>query len=308
MTATPRPGPLAPVTPVITKVDTPAPSFDGIGSPAGMGGTVFYLAPLGAPAGAHDLERRVYGTAGAGGRPLDLWVHRRTDASERRPGVVFVHGGGWGGGGPQFHLRHAHELAGRGFVTATTSYRWSGDAPGPACLEDAKCALRWMRANADELGLDPDRIAVAGGSAGGHLAALVALTPQRWEGDGGNADVSSAPDAAVLWYPPTEMGLLVEVGAEMVAALRPGYDDAVLEEISPLTHVSPAAPPVLTLTGDDDPIAPIPALERFHEALGAAGVPSELVIYAGREHGFDFHPTDWQDCTDRMVAFLETHL
>src|SRR4051812_21458493 len=98
-------------------------------APAALGGWIDFMAPLTVPAGATEMRRVVYGTAGAGGRDLAAWVHGRADTSERRPGLVFVHGGGWAGGSPAFHIRHAHLMAGRGWVTMNVSYRLTAEAP-----------------------------------------------------------------------------------------------------------------------------------------------------------------------------------
>lgn len=279
--------------------------------PITAGITIAEAYPLSRPTGADDLAKCVYGTAGAGGRELHAWVHRRADRSERRPGVVFVHGGGWAGGSPAIHFRHCHELAARGWVTAAIEYRLSLEAPWPAALEDIRGAIRWMRANADDLGLDPGRLAVAGGSAGGHLAALAALVPAgRWEGTGGYAGQSSAVQAAVLWYPVTDMRL-PGAPAEafgMVRAFLDGDDPAVVADASPITHVAAGAPPILTLTGEHDELVRPVMINAFHDALDRCGVDNELVLYRDRDHGFDLHPSDWAASVDVAYDFLERRL
>jgi len=291
------------------RVTTPAPSWADFTNAGAMGAVLDFYGQLGPPAGALDLQRAVYGTAGEGGRPLELWFHGRADAAERRPGIVFVHGGSWAGGSPAYHLRHAFEAAARGYVTATISYRLSGEARWPACIEDVKCAVRWLRSSADAVGLDPDRIAVAGGSAGGHLAAMAALTkPGDLEGTGGNAAVSSALQAAVIWYPAVDFNAFVEQFGPILDTLLTDCSPESLAAASPLTHVSADAPPVLTMTGDRDELFPVAQLEGFHAALTSHRVPNELVVYEGRTHGFDFHPTDWVDCFARMTEFLDAHL
>jgi acetyl esterase/lipase len=224
---------------------------------------------------------------------------------------VFVHGGGRAGGSPSFHIRHAHQFASRGWVAANVSYRLSGEAPWPACVEDVKCAIRWMRAHAGELGLDPERIAVVGGSAGGHLAAMVALTPDRpeLEGTGGNPDQSSAVQAAAIWYPATDLRSFAATEARaMTDLLCPGLSGDDLLAASPLGNVSGGAPPILTMTGDADPVTTAVDIERFHAALTEVGARNELMVFAGRDHGFDFHPADWAVCFERMTAFLEEAL
>jgi acetyl esterase/lipase len=255
----------------------------------------------------HDPDV-VYGTGG--GRPLSMHLYARADASERRPGVVFVHGGGFQEGFPEMLVRYANHLAARGYVTASIRYRLSGEAPWPACVEDAKCAVRWLRANAATLGLDPDRIGVAGNSAGGHIAAMVASTPGRFEGEGGNTDVASAVRAVVLWYPGTDLrpSVASPVVQELAAKLlRRELDDAVAAPASPSTYAA-AAPPTLTFTGNADPVIPVDLVREYHRLLDAAGVANELVVVDGAGHSFDYSLVRWQECFTAMADWFDTHL
>lgn len=264
------------------------------------------------PAGVELVQNAVYGTAGAGGRDLTMHVYRPVDPSVPRPGIVFVHGGGWAGGHPFMHLRHSHELAARGYTTATISYRLSPEAPWPAALEDAKCAVRWMRARHAELGVDPDRIAVSGGSAGGHLACMVALTPGHFEGAGGNDHVSSEVQAAAVWYPMTDMsapGNTVEAEVDpIIRSFLGSRDDDIVRESSPITHVHPGGPPILSMTGADDPLTTVGMIRTFHDALDAVAVPNRLEVFEGRTHAFDFYPDDWERCFAIMVEWFDSHL
>jgi acetyl esterase/lipase len=245
-----------------------------------------------------------YGTAGAGGRELhlDLLAYRPGD---RRPGVVFIHGGGWRTGERSMMAPHASALAAHGYVAATISYRLVDEAPWPAPLEDAKCALRWMRAHADEIGLDPDRLAVAGGSAGGHLAAMVALTPGRFEGTGGWTSTASSVQAAVYFNPVLDVRGRgpAEDRSRRAGLLLLGHSDARAEaEASPITHIAAGAPPLLTRVGDQDTVAPAARAADFHRALDAAGVPNELEIVPGATHGLPV--SDPEGCSQATIAFL----
>ncbi|MFN2464045.1 MAG: alpha/beta hydrolase [Candidatus Dormibacteria bacterium] len=257
----------------------------------------------GVPRGARFHDGVEFGRAGMGGRALRMWLFSRGERSRRQPGVVFVHSGGWFQGTPFVHMRHAYELAQLGYVTATIEYRLEPEGTVWDALADTKCAVRYMRANAAELGLDGDRLAIAGGSAGGHLAAMTAMTPGRYEGAGGNHAVSSAVQAVMMLYPMVDLractGILVESIARIV-----GPDPAVLDELSPITHVRPGVPPVLTINGDPDSLTPLAMSQRFHRELEAAGVFNRLVVLPGQEHGFDISPAGWQLSFDPMVSFL----
>ena len=268
-----------------------------------------FLARPETPEGAVYRSAVDYGRAGRGGPALRLYAYGRADVAERRPGVVFIHGGGWANLHPFLHIRHANHLAARGYVTATISYRLLPEATLYDCLADAKCALRWMRANATELGLDPDRLAVAGGSAGGHLAAMAATTPGRFEGAGGHERSSSAVQAAVLWYPVTDLRVpgATHPGFAANCARLGGSDDGI-RELSPLSHVSAATPPILTMTGDQDELTSVQMVREFHQRLDAAGVENRLEIFPDRPHAFDLFPGDWERCFDLMAEFLDAHL
>lgn len=250
----------------------------------------------------------VYGRAGGADLTLDLYV---PTAGPPRPGIVFVHGGAWHDGGPGAHVRDAAVLAERGYASALIRYRLAPAATWPAALEDCKCAVRWLRANAAELHVDPDRIAVAGDSAGGHLAALVALTPGRFEGSGGNAGVPSHVAAAGLWYPLVDLALPDHLDPALHALVRSflgGDDPALVAQASPRSYVHAGAPPILSLTGGEDQTALLPAIRGFHDALNGAGVDNELHVWPGRGHGFNFLPREWRAPFERLSAFLDRHL
>lgn len=264
------------------------------------------LTPAPAPSGSRWRPGVVYGTAGRGGRDLVLELYAG-HPGERKPGVVFIHGGGWKWGHPWLLVGQAGEMAAKGYVTATISYRFSNEAPWPAALEDAKCAVRFMRAQADEIGLDPCRIAVAGGSSGGHLAAMVALTPGRFEGAGGWDEVSSEVQAAVLYNPALDLSESgrTDLTRPFIEEFLGGDGDAA-NDASPLTHVTPACPPVLTRVGALDQSTPAATCEAFHRLLDAACVPNRLEILAGKGHGIPLH--DHAGCVRAMAPFLADHL
>jgi acetyl esterase/lipase len=183
------------------------------------------------------------------GGALEMVVHdppgwKETD---RRPAVVFFFGGGWENGTIGAFQRQADRLARRGMVAARADYRVrSRQGVNPdRCVEDAKSAIRWVRAHAAELGVDPDRIAAAGASSGGHIAACTALT-EGLDAEGEDRSVSSRPDALVLFNP------VLRFHGLPAMMKRVGNDEAVGKAISPTLHVSKGTPPTLLLYGTED--------------------------------------------------------
>src|SRR3954469_23609321 len=149
-----------------------------------------------------DIE---YGKGGE--TPLKLDLYSPKGHSKPVPAVIFIHGGAWKGGYRQMYHYYCVKFAEHGFVAATISYRLTGEAPFPAAVEDTKCAVRWIRANAEKLGVDPNKIGVAGGSAGGHLAMMIGYSSDvpQLDGKGGHANVSSRVQAVVDLYGPTDL-------------------------------------------------------------------------------------------------------
>lgn len=237
---------------------------------------------------------------------LELTLYRRADTSQPRPGVLFLHGGAWRSGHRRVHVLHCARLAERGYVAATASYRFVPEHAWEDLLSDARSAAGWLLDHHTGLGLDPSRLAVAGGSAGAHLAVMTAM-------------LEPAPPfaACVLWYPPVDLRTFGggDDGALVMGELT-GNDPARLGPLSPVEHVRSGMPPVLTLTGDDDEVCTLDAIRTFHARLDACGVPNELVVYPGGQHGFDIPMAPqgggWRphfdDTTQRMLSFLERHV
>lgn len=260
--------------------------------------------------GQVEIEQDVvFGTGG--GRELRCDVYRPPAPSGPAPGVLLVHGGSWRHG-DRTQLRGYGILLGRaGYVCVAPEYRLLPEAPWPAQIHDVKAALRWMRANAAELGIDPSRIAVEGNSAGAHLALLAAGTPGMadFEGEGGNPDEPTDVTAAIGVYAPTlfshgeqrrgaiTLAALVEVGSAEAASAA-----------SPLNHVSPAFPPTLLIHGTDDELVPVHASLVMYEALADAGVPAELHLYAEQLHAFDATPAFGRQCAAEMLLFLDRYV
>jgi len=257
------------------------------------------------------VEKRVYGQVGERELTLDYY-HRRALPGVARPAIVFLHGGGWRGGSPRQFRRQAAYLALKyDFFAVSASYRLSDEAIFPAALRDAKCAVRWVRANAEQWNIDPEHIAVAGGSAGAHLAAMIAATDGvvGYEGDGGYADQSSRANAAVCFNGVYDLWPLVghEVGGEVLHAFLGGTSDQVpqrYDEASPIKHLHAGMPPMLLLHGDADTTVSYEQALAMQEKLEELGVPVEVQIYPGRPHGWFNHPPHCADTLLRMSDFL----
>lgn len=200
-------------------------------------------------------------------------------AADRRPAIVFFHGGGWVGGPAGQFNEHSAYFASRGLVCIQVRYRLvpvKTTVPPVTCIQDARSALRWVRSHVRELGIDPQRIAGAGASAGGHLAAHAGLV----EGVNDPVDdltISPRPDALILFNPVLDNGP-GNYGAERVGDR--------LSALSPAHNVTSKAPPSILFLGSNDKLIPVTTLQRFRDRLVANGVRCELHIYGGEEHGF----------------------
>ncbi|MEN9403639.1 MAG: Acetylxylan esterase precursor, partial [Verrucomicrobiota bacterium] len=231
-------------------------------------------------------------------------------ATDQRPALVFFHGGSWTGGEPSQLAPQSTYLASRGMVCISAQYRLlsSGVSSGselPACCEqDAKSAFRWVRAHAAELGIDPARLGVGGGSAGGYLAACVALVP----GSDDAADdlkVQLKPAALVL-FNPVIGGRPAEV-ADATFERRFGPKQAEFLAHSPANHVTGDAPPTVIFHGAADTVIPPVQIRRFAESMTAVGARCEVHFYEGMGHGF-FNRGKSQNCFSETVITADRFL
>ncbi len=272
------------------------------------------------PAGDIVQEQKiVYGKGGSEDLILDL--ARPAQTSGLVPGIVYVHGGGWRGGSRNSYHNEVQEAARRGYVAVTVDYRLTQpDAEGkakypfPAQLEDVKCAVRWLRANADKYHVDPKRIGATGESAGGHLVLMLAVTGdnKQFEGTGGNPDVSSQVQAVVNWFGPTDLARMYGYNKAvdpLLSALCGGTPQERPDQYkatSPVTYVTKDTCPVLTLHGTADKLVPVDQASEFDAAMKKAGATSVVMIIQGNGHGFGGKVRRQAD--DDTFAFFEQHL
>lgn len=237
-------------------------------------------------------------------KPLQLHVFEpkgfaRTD---KRAAFVTIHGGGWRGGVPRRMYPFADYFAKLGMVGISVEYRLAAQKPVPGgltpfeCVQDVKSAIRYLKTHAAEMGIDPEKIVVSGGSAGGHLAVATALfeavnDPQD------DLKVSTMPAAMVLLFP------VIDTSAQI------GYGNALLgerwKEIDPNSHVRSGLPPTITFHGTGDTVTPFAGAEKFHQAMKAAGNESELVVNQGGVHGYlMFDRALLEETLEKSAAFL----
>ncbi len=232
-------------------------------------------------------------------------------ASDRRPAVVFFFGGGWRNGQPGQFEQQCRYLADRGMVAMTADYRVLSrhGTQAKECVQDGKSAIRWVRTHAERLGVDPNRIAAGGGSAGGHVAACTGVI-EGWDEPGESTAVSSAPNALVLFNPVMALGpvpgMTADPERERNLPQRMGTDP---KNLSPAHHIRPALPPSILYFGTADSL--LEGARHYQRQATAAGNRCELKLYEGQGHGFfNFgrgNNTHFQQTlteTDRFLASL----
>ena len=218
---------------------------------------------------------------------LYVFVPEDHQSGDRRAAIVFFFGGGWLRGSPAQFAPQCRYLAARGMVALTAEYRtWETHRATIAdAVADAQSALRWTRANAGRLGIDPNRLAAGGGSAGGHLAAAVAFLRDFTRGE--DASVCFRPNALVLFNPVLDLRAVRP--REQATARNPGLHarlGAETSQLSPAAHIGHDAPPTIIFHGKSDRLIPLERMEEFARAVRAAGGRCELVGFEGAGHGF----------------------
>ena len=245
---------------------------------------------------------------------LQVNLARPKEASGKLPAVLCIHGGGFRAGKRERWDNLCKQLAERGYVAATATYRLAPKYQFPAAVHDVKAAVRWLRANADKYHIDPERIGVVGDSAGGHLAQYLGVTGDvpSLEGDGGNPGQSSRVTCVVNYYGPSDLtksyGKSVDA-AEVLPLWLGG--DATKEHrkhivASPLYWVTPSAAPTLLLHGTEDPYVNYEQAGWIYDKLKAADVEVELLTLQGAGHGFKGE--DAEKAEKAMLDFFDRHL
>jgi acetyl esterase/lipase len=232
---------------------------------------------------------------------LKLDIYRPPAGVQKRMATIHFHGGGFAGGNKESLSERVRPFAALGYVAIAAQYRLSGQAGFPALVHDAKAAIRWTRANAQRLGIDPQRIAVVGYSAGGYHALFTAGTGNKpeFEGTGGNAGVSSQVAVCVAYYPATA------VPASMLPA---GADAAATRNAAATTYVATGFPPTIVFHGTKDTTIPIVNSQRLVQQLRSADIPTEFHEFEGVPHVFDSNPEFATLAAQLADFFIDRHV
>lgn len=231
---------------------------------------------------------------------LKLYMYKPKDFDSNKTynSIVFFHGGGWNSGTYKAFQRQCRYLASRGMITFSADYRIfniHGTSPFEA-VEDAKSAIRYVRSHANELHLNPNKIAAGGGSAGGHLAAACGNI-EGLEGPNEDLTISSKPNALVLFNPVYDNS-------------KNGYGYRKMKgrylEISPLHNITKDAPPTIVFFGTNDKTTPVASSKAYEQKMKAVGSRCDLHLYDGAEHAFFNRKPYFEDALRKTDAFLSS--
>lgn len=224
-------------------------------------------------------------------------------SGDKRPAIVFFYGGGWNQGSLSQFLTHSLELAHRGMIAIMADYRVKKrhHTTPKECVSDARSAMRYVRAHAKELGINPEMIAAAGGSAGGHLAAATAVI-DAFDDKKDDKSVDPSPNALILFNPVLDNG---PDGGWAYDRVKDYY-----QQISPAHNIKPNLPPTLFMVGTIDKLIPVATAIRYQENMKKAGNKCDLYLYASQGHSFfNYKNGDnpyYYRTLDAMIAFLRS--
>jgi acetyl esterase/lipase len=256
-----------------------------------------------------SLTEVSYCTGGVPLQKMDLYF---PEAGGPWPVVMYIHGGSWMRGDKAEAGLLAYWMTSQGYLVVSINYRLYPEVRFPAMIEDAKCAIRSLRANAAELNLDPNRIAVIGASAGGHLAALLGTTDETAGWDlGEHPDQSSRVQAVVAMAPVTDLSRNFP-NADLETMRMAGFDETTIGVASPINHITPDDPPFLFIHGVLDTVVPSEQSTLMHDRLTDVGVPAQLVLVENAGHSFSMSDTasqpSFQEINQIIMDFLARYL
>jgi acetyl esterase/lipase len=252
-----------------------------------------------AAAAQYDIQPNItYAVANNTELKLDLYLPKKRDLST--PTLVLFHGGGWVAGQKEANVMWFLPYLSMGWTVINVEYRLARNSPAPAAVEDCRCAMRWFAYHAKDYNLDPSNTVLTGTSAGGHLALITAMLPPQ-----SPFDRQCATDNNTRWREATEpqwkaAAVVNWFGISNVADLLEGPNAKhyaiewfgsmsnrieLARQVSPLTYVRAGLPPIITIHGEQDDVAPYSQSVALHAALDKVGVPNQLVTIRGRKHG-----------------------
>lgn len=257
----------------------------------------------------HDRDI-TYATIDGQALQLDLV---RPQAAGPYPCVVCLHGGAWRAGSRKDVARFASALAARGYVVASVSYRLAPKSKFPAQIEDARTAVRFLRANARAHDIDTKQFAATGFSAGAHLALLLGVVEKSPELDGTlYPDQSGTVQCVVSYFGPTDLSLYAASEGLEDAFMVPllgkevKMEPKLYKRASPIEYVSKSSPPIRMFHGTFDLVVPILHSERMLKKLHETGTVADLITLSGEGHGFS--PPVMTRTTEQTIQFLDLHL
>lgn len=264
------------------------------------------------PANVKVIQDIVYKETAEKTLKLDIYHFDSLDTP--RPLLVFIHGGSWKKGNKDDYLPYLVDYVKKGYVTATVAYRFSQEAIFPAALDDVVCAVKWLKSNAQDYHIDPNKVAVIGGSAGGHLAMLLGYhgNDPDYQGACDSTEVDASVQAVVNLYGPVDLTTDFAInhpsvhqlmGAEYSPASKAAYEAG-----SPINFITPDDPPTLTFHGTIDEIVPVVQADMLDEALKKEQVPSYYHRLEGWPHTMDLGLKVNSYCQYYMDEFFQKHL
>lgn len=242
-------------------------------------------------------ESRVFKEIDATELKLHIFYPEDHQASDQRPAIVFFFGGGWVSGSPSQFFPFCDYLASRGMVAMSAEYRVRSrhKTTPQECVKDGKSAIRWIRKHAGSLGIDPQRIAAGGGSAGGHVAAATGTVPGMEE-IGEDLSIRSTPDALVLFNPVFDNG----PGGYGHARVK-----AYWQSISPMHNIHAETPPTVVFFGTKDKHVPVATAEAYQRRMEALNLRCDLHLYEDQPHGFfNYGSSYYKKMLQEMDQFL----
>ncbi|KAA3610694.1 MAG: alpha/beta hydrolase [Calditrichaeota bacterium] len=247
------------------------------------------------------------------GKSLKLDLYYKKQITGKAPLLIFIHGGGWRKGKREDYLKYLLDFAGRGYVTATISYRLLPQSTFPDAVEDVICAVRWLRKNADSYHIDPDKIAVIGGSAGGYLASMIGYAADVPQFNIGceTGKTSGRVQAVINLYGPTNLTTeyaRTHTSTNNFLGMKYADNPALFATASPLSYISADDPPTLIFHGTLDDLVPVSQSDSLHSKLNSFGITSEYHRLEGWPHTMDLAEPINEYCQFTMTQFLEKYI